>query len=110
MPRFCLFGDTVNTASRMETTGAYGRIHASHVTQSLLQDLQWECTGGVQVKGKGTMSTYFFECQDENETDPMKMGTSIDYRECEQEQAHHVATRLLNQDKENIYDMVNKEN
>eukprot|EP01025_Chloroclados_australasicus_P059330 TRINITY_DN7498_c0_g1_i6.p1 TRINITY_DN7498_c0_g1~~TRINITY_DN7498_c0_g1_i6.p1 ORF type:complete len:473 (-),score=32.20 TRINITY_DN7498_c0_g1_i6:97-1515(-) len=61
MPRFCLFGDTVNTASRMETTGAYSRIHVSHTTQSLLQDEQWESTGGVQVKGKGIMNTFFLK-------------------------------------------------
>ncbi|EFJ48065.1 guanylyl and adenylyl cyclase family member [Volvox carteri f. nagariensis] len=55
MPRFCLFGDTVNTASRMESTGVPGAIHVSQSTYELLKDEAWLPTGGIEVKGKGLM-------------------------------------------------------
>ncbi|KAG2486854.1 hypothetical protein HYH03_014537 [Edaphochlamys debaryana] len=62
MPRFCLFGDTINTASRMESTGSPGCIHVSAATRRLLPPEEdgegWAATGGVEVKGKGRMESF----------------------------------------------------
>ncbi|KAG2448053.1 hypothetical protein HYH02_007080 [Chlamydomonas schloesseri] len=58
MPRFCLFGDTVNVASRMESTCRPGRIHVSAATQARLPNEPWRDLGMTAVKGKGEMRTF----------------------------------------------------
>jgi adenylate cyclase len=55
-----LWGNAVNTASRMESHGITGRIQVSHYTYKLLPDkYEFEDRGEIEIKGKGQMQTYF---------------------------------------------------
>ncbi len=55
-----LWGDAVNTASRMESHGIAGAIQVTESTRERLQDCYlFEERGAIQVKGKGEMTTYF---------------------------------------------------
>jgi adenylate cyclase len=55
-----VWGDTVNTASRLESSGLPNRVQISEATYQRVRD-QFHCElrGPVEVRGKGTMLTYF---------------------------------------------------
>uniref|UniRef100_A0A8C2E1Y6 Adenylate cyclase type 7 n=1 Tax=Cyprinus carpio TaxID=7962 RepID=A0A8C2E1Y6_CYPCA len=64
-PQYDIWGNTVNVASRMESTGELGKIQVTEETSDVLQKLGYscECRGLINVKGKGELKT-FFVCTD----------------------------------------------
>ncbi|XP_062327412.1 adenylate cyclase type 7 isoform X2 [Osmerus eperlanus] len=64
-PQYDIWGNTVNVASRMESTGELGKIQVTEETSEVLKKLGYscECRGLINVKGKGELRT-FFVCTD----------------------------------------------
>jgi len=62
--QYDIWGDTVNTASRMESSGAIGKVNISEATYGLLKndpELIFESRGKIQAKGKGEIAMWFVE-------------------------------------------------
>ncbi|XP_034735689.1 adenylate cyclase type 7 isoform X1 [Etheostoma cragini] len=64
-PQYDIWGNTVNVASRMESTGELGKIQVTEETTDVLQKVGYscKCRGFINVKGKGELRT-FFVCTD----------------------------------------------
>uniref|UniRef100_A0A4W3I4U6 Adenylate cyclase type 2 n=1 Tax=Callorhinchus milii TaxID=7868 RepID=A0A4W3I4U6_CALMI len=60
-PQYDIWGNAVNVASRMDSTGVLGKIQVTEETSNVLQTLGYNCTcrGIINVKGKGKLTTYF---------------------------------------------------
>lgn len=62
--KYDIWGDTVNTASRMESSGEVGQVNISEATYALVKgqpEFAFTPRGKVQAKGKGEMEMYFVE-------------------------------------------------
>ena len=60
--QYDIWGDTVNTASRMESSGEVGRVNISEATYELVKDdseFDFTYRGKVEAKGKGELEMYF---------------------------------------------------
>ena len=62
--QYDIWGDTVNTASRMESSGEVGKVNISQIVYERLKevaDLQFQFRGCISVKGKGAIEMWFVE-------------------------------------------------
>lgn len=72
--QYDIWGDTVNTASRMESLSQVGKVNISHATYSYLKhDSQFsiENRGKLEVKGKGEMEMYFIDLKSDRTLEPI---------------------------------------
>jgi hypothetical protein len=95
--RFQLFGDTVNTAARMETTGAPNKIHLSQQTADLLVAAgksRWVKAREelVTAKGKGQLQTYWLSFKPPSAPSTSSVTSGSGYRTSQHGEIHPAST------------------
>ncbi|OZC06426.1 adenylate/guanylate cyclase catalytic domain protein [Onchocerca flexuosa] len=67
-PHYDIWGNSVNVASRMDSSGVAGKIQITEETKNILEKegFEFECRGIINVKGKGDMKTYFIKVSEED--------------------------------------------
>ncbi|KAL7485159.1 hypothetical protein ACHAW6_010767 [Cyclotella cf. meneghiniana] len=100
--RFELFGDTINTASRMESTGKAGKIQLSAETAQLLRldnMGRWltKREDKVTAKGKGELQTYWAERREETSCHRVSFSDNMDSLTLENLQSHSVIDGQLSE-------------
>lgn len=92
-PQFDIWGNTVNVASRMDSTGLPDHIQVTDEMYRVMRrgPFQFQCRGTVRVKGKGDMTTYFLT----ERRSPMQCTLRIDdlhHHQQQQQQQQHIQT------------------
>ncbi|XP_068215404.1 adenylate cyclase type 2-like isoform X2 [Palaemon carinicauda] len=78
-PQYDIWGNTVNVASRMDSTGLMGSIQVTEETAAILQSagLPCECRGPRHIKGKGTLVTYVSKLNTKSNEGAFSSSTSL---------------------------------
>ncbi|XP_064103629.1 adenylate cyclase type 2-like [Macrobrachium nipponense] len=78
-PQYDIWGNTVNVASRMDSTGLMGSIQVTEETAAILQSagLPCECRGPRHIKGKGTLVTYVSKLNSKSNEGAFSSSTSL---------------------------------
>lgn len=78
-PQYDIWGNAVNVASRMDSTGILDKIQVTQEIYQILEPRGYKltCRGTINVKGKGSMVTYFLNVDNNQPKAPLLTDTSI---------------------------------